>query len=117
VSIALDDFGTGYSSLNNLTIFPFDQIKIDRSFVSKMTKSPACAAVIATVIALGRCLDIQTAAKGVESKQEFNSLRDSGISFVQGYLFGSPRPASELQFDESFDRELLEGSDRATGTI
>ena len=65
-AIALDDFGVGYSSLNNLTIFPFDKIKIDRSFIAKMTKSPGCAAVIATVVTLGRCLDIQTAAKGVE---------------------------------------------------
>jgi EAL domain-containing protein (putative c-di-GMP-specific phosphodiesterase class I) len=66
LTIALDDFGTGYSSLNNLTMFPFDKIKIDRSFTLNMTKEPSCAAVIATVITLGRCLHILITAEGVE---------------------------------------------------
>ena len=113
ITIALDDFGTGYSSLNNLTMFPFDKIKIDRSFTLNMTKNPACAAIIATVITLGRCLDILTTAEGVESKQEFESLRASGINFVQGYFFGLPRPVSELQFDDSYNRELNDNDDRA----
>jgi len=78
-----------------------------------MTKNPACAAIIATVITLGRCLDILTTAEGVESKQEFESLRASGINFVQGYFFGLPRPVSELQFDDSYNRELNDNDDRA----
>ena len=112
VTIALDDFGTGYSSLNNLTMFPFDKVKIDRSFTLNMTKSPACAAVIATVITLGRCLDILTTAEGVESKQEFESLRVSGINLVQGYLFGPPCPVSELHIDDFYNHELVDGDDR-----
>jgi diguanylate cyclase (GGDEF)-like protein len=117
VAIALNDFGSGYASLNNLTMFPFDKIKIDRFFVSKMTKSSACAAVIATVITLGRCLDIPTVAKGVESRHEFNSLRASGVNFVQGYLFGRPCLVSELHFNDSDCSEFVEEDDRATGAI
>jgi diguanylate cyclase (GGDEF)-like protein len=108
VTITLDDFGTGYSSLNNLTVFPFDKIKIDRSFTLNMTRNPACAAVIATVITLGRCLDILTTAEGVESRQEYESLRVSGINFVQGFLFGPPRPASELRFDDFYIHKLID---------
>ena len=114
VTIALDDFGTGYSSLNCLTRFPFDKIKIDSSFISNMTRSPACAAVIATATTLGRCLDIQTTAEGVESKQEFESLCASGINFVQGYLFGPPRPASELRFFELYHLGSIDGDNRLT---
>jgi diguanylate cyclase (GGDEF)-like protein len=114
VTIALDDFGTGYLSLKTLTEFPFDKIKIDTSFILNMTKTPACAAVIATVITLGRCLDILTTAEGVESKQEFESLRASGINFVQGHLLGSPRPASELKFDDFYWRGLVGNDDRVT---
>jgi len=114
VTIALDDFGTGYSPLNNLTMFPFDKIKIDRSFTVNMTKSPACAAVIATAVTLGRCLDTLTTVEGVESKQEFESLRVSGINFVQGYFFGPPRPASELQFDYFSCHESIDDDDRVT---
>lgn len=115
VTIALDDFGTGYSSLNNLTMFPFDKIKIDKSLALNMTKSPLCAAVMATVISLGRCLDISTTAEGVESNQEFESLRVSGINFVQGYLFGPPCRVSELQFYEFYSRELVDDNNRVTG--
>jgi len=117
VTIALDDFGTGYSSLKNLTMFPFDKIRIDSSFISKMTKSPTCATVIATVITLGRCLDILTTAKGVESKQEFDSLRASGINLVQGLLFGPPCPAAELYFEDASGHELIEEGDSAIGAI
>lgn len=109
ITIALDDFGTGTSSLNSLTIFPFDKIKIDRSFILNMTKNPACAAVIATVITLGRCLDILTTAEGVESRQEFESLRVSGINLVQGYFFGRPCPLKELSFDEPCNDETING--------
>ena len=116
VTIAFDDFGIGYSSLNYLTIFPFDKMKINSSLISNMTRSPECAAVIATAITLGRCLDIQTTAEGVESKQEFESLRASGIDFVQGYLFGPPRPASELQFSDLYRVGLIDGDNRLTNT-
>ena len=98
ISIALDDFGTGYSSLSHVTMFPFDKIKIDKSFTQDMTKSASCAAVIASTLAIGRGLDMTTTAEGVETMEQFELLRASGVTFVQGYLFGEPGPASKLEF-------------------
>ena len=101
VSIALDDFGTGYSSLSYLTMFPFDMIKIDRSFTLNLTKRSDCAAIVSAVLALGRGLEIQTTAEGVETEQQFSILRAAGVNFVQGNFFGVPRPVSALVLDES----------------
>jgi diguanylate cyclase (GGDEF)-like protein/PAS domain S-box-containing protein len=109
ISIALDDFGTGYSSLSYLTMFPFDKIKIDKSFTLNMTRNPTSAAIIAAVLSLGRSLDIATTAEGVENWQEFQSLRVSGVNYVQGYLFGRPCPASELNFEKDYSGETSEG--------
>jgi diguanylate cyclase (GGDEF)-like protein/PAS domain S-box-containing protein len=98
VSLALDDFGTGYSSLSYLTKFPFDKIKIDKSFTQNLTKRKECAAIISSVRALAVGLDILTTAEGVETEQQFEMLRDAGVNLIQGYLFGKPRPVSELGF-------------------
>jgi EAL domain-containing protein (putative c-di-GMP-specific phosphodiesterase class I) len=98
ISIALDDFGTGYSSLSYLTMFPFDKIKIDKSFTQNMTRRSECAAIVSSVLTLGRCLGIATTAEGVETEQQFASLLASGVDMVQGYLFGRPCPVSELDF-------------------
>jgi diguanylate cyclase (GGDEF)-like protein len=98
VSIALDDFGTGYSSLSHLTMFPFDKIKSDKWFTQNLTKRADCAAIVSAVLALGSGLDIMTVAEGVETKQQFELLRAAGVNFVQGYLFGRPCPASELEY-------------------
>ncbi len=98
VSIALDDFGTGYSSLRYLTNFPFDKIKIDRSFTRDLAKRAECAAIVSAVHALGRGLNIKTTAEGVETEQQFEMLRAAGVNLVQGYLFGRPGPASALDF-------------------
>ena len=99
VSIALDDFGTGYSSLSYLRMFPFDKIKIDRSFTLNLTKRSDCAAIVSAVLALGHGLDIETVAEGVETEQQFSILRAAGVTFVQGNLFGSPLPAAALVLD------------------
>jgi len=98
VALVLDDFGTGYSSLSYLTKFPFDKIKIDKSFTQNLTKRAECAAIIASVRALGYSLDITTTAEGVETEQQFEMLRATGIDTMQGYLFGRPCPVSELDF-------------------
>jgi diguanylate cyclase (GGDEF)-like protein/PAS domain S-box-containing protein len=98
VSLALDDFGTGYSSLSCLTKFPFDKIKIDKSFTQNMAKRAECAAIVASVRALGHGLNIVTTAEGVETEQQFELLRTAGVNLVQGYLFGRPCPASELDW-------------------
>ena len=110
VSIALDDFGTGHSSLSYLTMFPFDKIKIDRSFTMNLTRRADCAAIVSAVLALGRSLDTETVAEGVETEQHFGILRAAGVTFVQGRLFGAPCPASEIIFDEVGSTELVESA-------
>ena len=102
ITVALDDFGTGYSSLNQLTMFPFDKIKIDKSFTKGMTNRADCAAIISAVLALAHSLDIQTTAEGVESVEQLRILRVAGVSTVQGFLIQRPCPASELYFDTAF---------------
>jgi len=105
VTIALDDFGTGYSSLSQLTMFPFDKIKIDKSFTSNMTSRADCAAVIAGVLALANSLEIATTAEGVETRQQYRLLKLAGVSSLQGYLIKRPGPASELDFETPFGQE------------
>jgi diguanylate cyclase (GGDEF)-like protein len=99
VSIVLDNCGAGYSAASYLTSFPFDKIKIDKSFTQGLTSRRDCAAVVASVLALARGLDIATAAKGVESSEQFESLQAAGVDLAQGYLFGPPVPHSELDLD------------------
>jgi len=99
VSIALDDFGTGYSSLSHLTMFPFDKIKIDKSFTQNLTKRADCAIIISATLTLARGLDISTTAEGVETADQFRLLRMAGVTSVQGYLFYKPMPAAQIDFD------------------
>ncbi|HEY6256740.1 MAG TPA: EAL domain-containing protein [Xanthobacteraceae bacterium] len=99
ISIALDDFGTGYSSLSYLTMFPFDKIKIDRSFIHDLMTRAECNAIISSVLALGRSLDIAITAEGVETKEQFELLASLGVDQVQGHLFGAACPLSELSFE------------------
>lgn len=103
VTIVLDDFGTGYASLSYLTMFPFDKIKIDKSFTQGLSSRVDCAAVVASVLSLARGLDIAVTAEGVETKQQFELLRAAGVNQVQGYLFGRPSSIAELDFP-SLDR-------------
>jgi diguanylate cyclase (GGDEF)-like protein/PAS domain S-box-containing protein len=99
ISIALDDFGTGYSSLSYVTMFPFEKIKIDQSFVKNLMKRTECKAIISSVLALGRGLDIAITAEGVETQAQFDLLSSYGVDSIQGFLFGRPCPASQLDFD------------------
>lgn len=94
VRIAMDDFGTGYCSLSYLQKFPFDKIKIDRSFVSRLGEDPHSTAIVRAVIGLGASLGIVTVAEGVETEAQFAHLREEGCGEVQGYLFGRPSPAT-----------------------
>lgn len=110
ITVALDDFGTGYSSLNQLTMFPFDKIKIDKSFTKGMTNRADCAAIISAVLALAHSLDIQTTAEGVESVEQLRILHLAGVSSVQGFLIQRPCPASELCFDKAFAPGVLENA-------
>ena len=96
VSIVLDDFGTGYSSLSYLRVFPFDKIKIDRSFVKELSTRSDCAAIVCAITSLARTLNIATTAEGVETHDQYKLLRAAGCSLVQGYLFSRPVPPAEL---------------------
>jgi len=91
--IAIDDFGTGYSSLSYLSRFPFSKIKIDRQFIRTMTHDQAMRAIVKTIIALGRSLDVTVTAEGVETVAQAAMLRAFGCPQVQGFLYGCPGPA------------------------
>jgi diguanylate cyclase (GGDEF)-like protein len=99
VSIVLDDFGTGYSSMRYLQMFPFDQIKIDQSFIQNMANHDTGGAIVCAIAGLGRMLDIATVAEGVETVEQLVFLRAAGCQLAQGYLFSRPVPASELTFE------------------
>ena len=99
VSIVLDNCGAGYSSASYLTSFPFDKIKIDKSVTQGFASRRDCAALVASVLALTRGLDIATAAKGIESRTQYEALLAVGVDYAQGYLFGRPVPHSELDLD------------------
>lgn len=96
VHIAMDDFGTGYSSLSYLRSFPFDKIKIDRSFVTELTNRTDALAIVRAVTSLGNNLGMVTTAEGVETLEQLRQLRAEGCTEAQGFLFSPARPASEI---------------------
>jgi diguanylate cyclase (GGDEF)-like protein/PAS domain S-box-containing protein len=96
VRISMDDFGTGYSSLSYLRSFPFDKIKIDRSFVKDLAERPDCVAIVRAISGLGRSLNITTTAEGVETVDQLDWLRNEGCNEVQGFLFSAAKPAAEV---------------------
>jgi diguanylate cyclase (GGDEF)-like protein len=97
ISLALDDFGTGYSSLSCLTAFPFDKIKIDKSFIANLTRGHKSSAIISSVVTLACGLDMSVTAEGVETSAQCERLRTLGVDFAQGYLLGRPLPIDELE--------------------
>ena len=97
VQIAIDDFGTGYSSLAYLQQFPVDCLKIDRSFVSGMAKSPEGDALIHTLIQLGKALNIQTLAEGIEEPGQLSQLKAEECEVGQGYLFARPQTSTDVE--------------------
>jgi diguanylate cyclase (GGDEF)-like protein len=98
ITFALDDFGTGYSSLSYLTKFPFDKIKIDRSFTQGIGSRSDCDAIISSVLTLACGLNISITAEGVETEDQAALLRNAGVDLLQGYLFGRPARLAELRF-------------------
>ena len=97
IRIAVDDFGTGYSSLSYLRKYPFDKIKIDRSFVREWpNQKKECAAIIKAIAGVGNSLGMTTTAEGVETDEQLEVVRAEGCTEVQGYLFSRPRPANEI---------------------
>lgn len=96
VRFALDDFGTGYSSLAYLRRFPFDKLKIDRSFVNSIEKAPDAAAIVHAVVSLGRGLGMKVTAEGVETAEQQLFLRAAGVHSMQGYRFGRPESPTHI---------------------
>jgi diguanylate cyclase (GGDEF)-like protein/PAS domain S-box-containing protein len=97
VKIALDDFGTGYASLSHLKQFPVDIIKIDQSFVRDLGRGGGAEAIIGAVINLGRSLDIEVVAEGIETRAQHDFLLDAGCRYGQGFLYGKADPAHKLR--------------------
>jgi diguanylate cyclase (GGDEF)-like protein/PAS domain S-box-containing protein len=105
VRISMDDFGTGYSSLSYLRSFPFDKIKIDRSFVRELPENNECGAIVRAVVGIGQCLGVVTVAEGVETPEQLARLREEGCTQIQGFLFGRPVPADEFRLRFAEPRE------------
>jgi diguanylate cyclase (GGDEF)-like protein len=97
VKIAMDDFGSGYSSLNYLRKFPFDKLKIDKSFIDQIAADEECVAIVRAVTDLARTLGIETTAEGVETKEQRAALRNVGCDEIQGYLISRPQPAKAVR--------------------
>jgi diguanylate cyclase (GGDEF)-like protein/PAS domain S-box-containing protein len=97
IRISMDDFGTGYSSLGNLRSFPFDKIKIDKSFINDLNKTPDAAAIIRAVLSLGRSLGMTTTAEGVETRDQLAYLRAEGCLEVQGHYYAKALPNKDIQ--------------------
>ena len=96
MSISIDDFGTGYSSLSYLHYFPIDTLKIDRSFVKEMLENESSAALVKSIISLGKSLNMKIVAEGVEEKEEAVQLRALGCDLAQGYYFAKPMPEKDV---------------------
>ena len=95
VKISMDDFGSGYSSLSYLQAFPFDKIKIDRTFIVNLGRNPQSAAIVRAVIGLGHNFDIAIVAEGVETQEQLSFLAEEGCDVVQGYFIGKPAPIEQ----------------------
>lgn len=95
VTVAIDDFGTGYSSLDTLRSFPFNKIKLDRSFMGELQHDPQATAIVRAVLALGKSLDIPVLAEGVETTDQLAALKREGCDEAQGYLLGRPGTVSD----------------------
>ena len=97
VRISMDDFGTGYSSLSYLQSFPFDKIKIDRSFIENITEGVSAINIVRAITAMARGLGMTTTAEGVETQEQRAAVAFEGCTEMQGYLFSRPLPAQEIE--------------------
>jgi EAL domain-containing protein (putative c-di-GMP-specific phosphodiesterase class I) len=96
ISLSMDDFGTGYSSLSHLHSFPFDVLKIDRSFIARMTDGDQALQIVRTIIELARVLGMDVVAEGIETREQYHLLRQMGCRYGQGFLFARPLPPHDV---------------------
>ena len=108
VRVALDDFGTGYSSLSYLQSFPFDKLKIDRTFIQNLLTRDGASAIVRAITELAHALNMETTAEGVEETAQLMELRAHGCSSVQGYLFAEPMSAADVDRLFAEHREALQ---------
>jgi EAL domain-containing protein (putative c-di-GMP-specific phosphodiesterase class I) len=97
ISLHMDDFGTGYSSLSHLHQFPFNVLKIDRSFVQRMETGQQPRQIVRTILELARALEMEVVAEGIETEGQMRLLQEMGCQFGQGYLFSRPLPAAQIE--------------------
>jgi hypothetical protein len=97
VRIALDDFGTGYSSLNYLKNFAITTLKIDRSFIHDINENPKNSAIVSSILAMGRNLKLCITAEGIETREQYETLRNKGCDIIQGFYFNEPLPLNEFE--------------------
>ena len=107
----MDDFGTGYSSLSYLQCFPFDKIKIDRSFVKDITENAGSLNIVRAVAALAKGMGMTATAEGVETTDQLDRITSEGCTEMQGFLFSRPLPAQEIErlFLPEFDARKAPG--------
>ena len=116
VRVALDDFGTGYSSLSYLQSFPFDKLKIDRSFIHNLLTRDGASAIVRAITELAHALNIETTAEGVEETAQLMELRAHGCSSVQGFLFAEPMTAADVdRLFRKTGRQFKTSPDRCRG--
>lgn len=97
VSISMDDFGTGYSSLSSLKILPINLLKIDKSLIDDIETNDAARSIVKAIVDLGKAMNLEVLAEGVETKEQFELLGDLSCDIAQGYYYGKPLPAAELE--------------------
>jgi diguanylate cyclase (GGDEF)-like protein/PAS domain S-box-containing protein len=112
IRIAMDDFGTGYSSLTYLQSFPFDKIKIDRSFVKNINEDSSSLTIVRAVAALANGMGMTATAEGVETAEQLHSIASEGCTEMQGFLFSRPLPAAEIERQFLSGRGAREASER-----
>jgi EAL domain-containing protein (putative c-di-GMP-specific phosphodiesterase class I) len=114
IKIALDDFGTGFASLTHLLDFPLSVIKIDRSFVARLSTRAGATGLVKAIIEIGNSLGVDVVAEGVETEEQADFLRRIGCGFAQGYLFHRPQPAHGISFDFRSSHLAMPGSSGGT---